>query len=117
MMSVQSRKEYARTVCMRYKSAGRSEKTGILDEFCQITGYNRKYALGVLGALARERNLRIPGSANKPAGPIKRPRASKYTSEVQKALVIVWKASNFVCGKRLAPFLPDLVSALERAGE
>jgi hypothetical protein len=99
---------------MRYKAARKPEKTRILNEFCQATGYNRKYALGVLCSLARERTLHIPSSVGKP---IKRPRASKYTSEVKKALLVVWKASNFVCGKRLAPFLPDMVSALERASE
>lgn len=29
----------------------------------------------------------------------------------------VWEASNRLCSKRLKPFLPELVSALERHGE
>jgi hypothetical protein len=36
---------------------------------------------------------------------------------VTAALVQVWEASDQACGKRLAPFLPELVAALERCGE
>jgi hypothetical protein len=32
----------------RYRKAGRAKKSAILDEFCQTTGYNRKYAITLL---------------------------------------------------------------------
>lgn len=32
------------------------------------------------------------------------------------ALLAVWKAANGICSKRLVPFLPELVSAMERFG-
>jgi hypothetical protein len=35
---------------------------------------------------------------------------------VHEALVVLWEASDRVCGKRLKPLLPILVSALERHG-
>lgn len=41
----------------------------------------------------------------------------RYGPEVAQALRRVWEAANRPCGKRLAPFLPDLVAALERHGE
>ena len=34
--------------------------------------------------------------------------------EVQHALFLVWHAANRICAKRLIPFLPTLVEALER---
>jgi hypothetical protein len=32
----------------RYRKAGRTKKSAILDEFCQTAGYNRKYAITLL---------------------------------------------------------------------
>lgn len=106
MMSVRSRQDYTRQVSNRYKAAGRAEKSRILDEFCQTTGYNRKYAVSLL------RHPPAPHEA-----PIRRPRASKYTPAVKRELVSVWKASDCLCGKRLAPFIGPLLEALERSGE
>jgi hypothetical protein len=37
-----------------------------------------------------------------------------YGSEVQHALFLVWNAANRICAKRLIPFLPTLIEALER---
>ncbi len=47
---------------------------------------------------------------------IRRPRAPRYGSAVQAALEIAWVAANGVGTKRLIPFLPKLVPALERHG-
>jgi hypothetical protein len=35
---------------------------------------------------------------------------------VQAALIQVWEAANRICAKRLVPFLPEMVAALERCG-
>jgi hypothetical protein len=32
----------------RYRKTGKAKKSAILDEFCQNTGYNRKYAITLL---------------------------------------------------------------------
>ena len=106
MMSVQSRQEYSRQVSKRYQAASRAEKVRILDEFCRTTGYNRKYAVSVLWhpPIFRE-------------APIRRPRASKYTPAVKRELVTIWRASDCLCGKRLAPFMGPLLEALERSKE
>ena len=34
--------------------------------------------------------------------------------QVQSALAIAWTATNGICGKRLVPFLPELIATLER---
>jgi len=106
MMSVRSRQDCSREVSVRYLSASRVEKGRILDEFCRTTGYNRKYAVSV---------LRHPPSIRN--APIRRPRASQYTPAVKRELLTIWKASDFLCGKRLAPFIGPLLEALERCGE
>ena len=80
----------------------------MLDEFVVATGYHRKYAIQVLKQSTRN-DRRDPG---------KRPgRRRVYTAEVQAALVQVWQVAHRICGKRLVPFLPELVAALERHDE
>jgi len=32
----------------RYRAGDRSERSGVLDEFCELTGYHRKYAISLL---------------------------------------------------------------------
>lgn len=44
-MSIGARKEYLKAIWGRYRKAGRKEKTVILNEYVQVTGLNRKYAI------------------------------------------------------------------------
>ena len=46
----------------------------------------------------------------------RRARLPVYDEAVREALIVLWEASDRVCGKRLKPLLPLLVSALERHG-
>ncbi|MGE0495650.1 MAG: DDE-type integrase/transposase/recombinase, partial [Vulcanimicrobiota bacterium] len=90
----------------RYREARGDQKTAILNEFVLATGYARKYAIRLL-------NKPVPNSA---PSAIRRPRARTYGPEVEAALAIAWAASNYICAKRLIPFLPELVRSLERHG-
>src|SRR5205085_6313795 len=45
---------------------------------------------------------------------LRRPRPPQYGPEVQHALFLAWHAANRICAKRLIPFLPTLIEALER---
>jgi hypothetical protein len=89
----------------RYSEACWDDKRRILDEFTAATGYHRKYAIAVLNHPPEERS-----------NPIRRPRGQRYDAEVQAALVHLWDAAGGICGKRLVPFLPTLLEALERHG-
>lgn len=107
-MSLQSRRELLASTSPRYQQAFKNEKGTILDEFTAATGYHRKYALTLLKHCDTQS-----------VQPARRPRKSPpriYTPEVQAALVEVWEAANCICSKRLVPFLPELVDALERHG-
>jgi len=104
-MSFQAKRELLGQVAPRYHEARGVQKRHILDEFVAATGYARKYAIRVLGQPA------VPA-----AGPITRPRAPRYGPAVVAALEVAWAAANFVCAKRLVPFLPELVVSLERHG-
>jgi hypothetical protein len=51
-----------------------------------------------------------------PKGRQKRQRPSLYDDAARAALIVLWEASDRVCGKRLKALLPILLSALERNG-
>jgi len=104
-MSFVSKHELLTQVVPRYREASREQKSIILNEFIASTGYARKYAIRLLTMLV----VALPG-------PIQRPRERRYGAEVQDALRISWQAANYIGSKRLAPFLEELVPALERHG-
>ncbi len=103
-MSFQAKRELLAQVAPRYQHATYSHKSLILNEFVAATGYARKYAIRLL-------TQPVPHPT-----PIKRPRQRHYGPAVQDALVTAWAATNFICAKRLVPFLPELVPSLERHG-
>src|SRR5690242_10216598 len=104
MMSLQGKRELLRQVACRYREAPLNQKTIIPDEFIAATGYARKYAIRLLAKPASSPVV------------IRRPRERRYGPAVQAALATCWAAANEVCAKRLVPFLPELVSSLERHG-
>ena len=85
----------------RYRRANKRWKGQILDEFCAATGYHRKYAIGLLGA--------PPSGA---ARPVRRVRPRVYGAAEQDLLRACWELTDGICGKRLAPFLPELLERL-----
>jgi len=106
-MSSSSRRELVAATVDRYAAAGWVEKRRILDEFVAVTGYHRKHAIRILnGGVVAVEAIRKSGG---------RPRL--YNDAVREALVVLWEASDRVCGKRLKPLLPILVGALERHGQ
>lgn len=98
-----TRKELTAAVSERYRASTRAEKARILDEFVVITGFHRKHAMRLLRCHERE-----------PTGRQARPRV--YDEAERNALILLWEASDRVCGKRLKALLPVLVEAMERHG-
>ena len=103
-MSLSSRRELLDRLRPRYKTSSWKEKRGILDEFVSASGYHRKYAVTVL-------NHEIGKAADK-----RKTLPRIYDEAVRLALITVWKAANRICSKRLIPFLPEFIGALERFG-
>jgi len=102
-LSLQTRRELLQQVIPQYRAATTvRKKSKLLDAFTATTGYNRKYAMHLLNH-TKEVQL-VP----------QHPRRRHYGPEVQHALFLVWHAANRICAKRLIPFLPTLVEALER---
>jgi hypothetical protein len=100
----ESIREYAAALRLRYRAVGKAQRGVILDEFCRTTGYHRKAAVRLL-------NHRPQPALDR------RGRPREYGPAVEAAVQQIWEASDRICSKRLAPFLPELVTALERHGE
>src|SRR5215475_3285910 len=104
-MSAASRKEVLEKARARYRFRGREGRSRLLDEICALCGYERKYAIKVLGGkrpLAGERGLRRGGSA---------PRYGQAEREVLKT---IWLSAEQPCGKRLRAILPIWLSHYEK---
>lgn len=95
IMGKQAKRAYLEAIRGRYRKAKQAGKTKILDEFCAVRGYNRKYAIRLLGR-------------KKPASPPRRAgRKPKYAHpQLLEALRRIWLASDQLCGKRLKVALP-----------
>lgn len=76
----------------RYSHRGREGRSRLLDEVCAMCGYERKYALKVLGgrrAIAGGRGLKRGGSRR------------RYGAAEREVIKTIWMAAEQPCGKRL----------------
>ncbi len=105
MMSQRSKREMIATIHPRYLKANKVGKKQILDEFVEITGYHRKYAIRVLKHGPKPKGLKKPG------------RRKVYQGEVVPVLEQIWEIYGRICSKRLHPFLSEGVQILERCKE
>ena len=89
----------------RYRTSSRKDKSLILDEFIAATGHHRKHGIRLLGQA---------GDAKDKAPGVKGRRI--YDEAVREAVIMIWEASDRICGKRLKAALPHLVESMERHG-
>lgn len=101
-MGTVSKREYLQAILSRYRQARKKGKQAILDEFCQLCGYNRKYAIRLL--------RRKPHRVGKRPGP--RPRYSP--DQILLPLKRFWWATDQMCSKRLVAALPLWLPFYER---
>jgi hypothetical protein len=116
---MKERKRIAEATAGRYRQAGKKEKGAILNEFVELTGFARSYAGLVLRNHGRvvvvNPKLRVRGDVGKK---LPRPgRGPTYDAETVKVLVQVWRIMDYICGKRLAPVLGEMVERLLRHNE
>jgi hypothetical protein len=97
-----SRHDLVRALAPGYAHVSKSDKSQILDQVCQVTGYTRKYALTL---------LKHPPPEGLPVKRRRRRRPSYGPAEVE-LLRLCWLVTDGICSKRLAPFLPELLRRL-----
>lgn len=96
-MSPQSLNEYTEVIAKRYKRAVYKSKQGLLNEYCQVTGFHRKHAI---------RKLNSFKFFQKPKKH-KRGRKSVYNQpELLVVLKKIWLTANLPCSKLLKALLP-----------
>ncbi|CAH2394393.1 hypothetical protein MES4922_10306 [Mesorhizobium ventifaucium] len=97
-ISMVMRDELVKEVAERCAGGDRAEKTCILDELAAVSGLHRKHAMRLLRS-----------------GPPAQRSGLDYNA-VREALVVLWEASDRICGKRLKMLIPILVEAMDRHG-
>lgn len=105
MMSQMSKREYLIQLRKKYWRVGKKQKSQLLDDFCDFTGYHRQAALRAIHQPLPARWKRF------------KPRQKYYDQTVIDAVVKLWRAANEICAERLQPFIPELASKLTDCGE
>jgi len=105
-LSMSQRQAVTKKKAAAYKRATRADKTRILDELVDLTGWHRDYARAAVrdaGALkiVRPRRARDP----------------KFPPQVIAGLATCWMLTRAPAGKRLAPMLEVVVPLLRRDGD
>jgi len=123
MLAMKHRKAVTSEVQNRYVKATKKVKAKILDEFCTTTGYNRVYAARILrlkvgkvigySRMAGKKIRYVIGKKKK----TKRKRDKIYGYDVFLKLKKIWAIFDFICSKRLVPFMGEAVEKLEKHKE
>lgn len=92
-MNTEMRRVYLETIRSRYRKSTKKQKSEILNEFCAVCGYERKYATRILWGHVEPRLHR--------AGPKRR-----YSHEVMPHLIYFWTAMNHSCSRKIKAGLP-----------
>ena len=97
-ISKMAKQELVATIRDRYRQASKKDKGRILDEFTAITGHHRKHGIRLLGGTADNKGKQAVGRRI-------------YDEAVREAVIVVWEASDRICGKRLKAALPNFVDS------
>ncbi len=123
MLTMRQKKAITAEVGARYIKATKKGKGKILEEFCATAGYNRTYAARILrnspgkvlgySRIGGRKVKYVIGKAKK----AKRVRNRIYTYDVFLALKKIWTIFDFICSKRLKPFMAEAIEKLTKHNE
>ena len=94
-MSKKSTQEYLKKMRDRYERRGREGRSRLLDELCEVCGYNRKHAI----------KLMRPGGYRRGAPQGSPGRRPIYGAAEQAVAKRIWLAANQPCGKLMRPMI------------
>jgi len=104
MMTKMSKREYLIQLKKKYWKADRKERSRLLNDFCEFTKYNRKYAIHLIKSPFKTKWKR-------------KNRKKKYGQDVIDKLLILWIASNEICAERFHPYIPAILKKMKKCGE
>ena len=112
------RKTVTKALAEQYRRAAKKEKGRLLAQFVEATGYNPVYASRLLRNYGRRQEV-APGVVVEATGRGRRgnPRPRRYGGDVLKVLIKVWELMDYICGKRLAAALPQVLPKLVQFNE
>lgn len=123
-MTMKEKQAVTRQLAVEYKRATKKQKGDILDTLIELSGYNRSYAARVLRQRAKYvvvgrsvvEGIKVTVVEDERTKRKKKKRKRKATcdKDVLAALQKVWVVCGGICGKRLAPYLGEIVPVLER---
>lgn len=122
-LTMSERRSMVREIAKRYQRAKKKEKGNILNEFVELSGYNRKYAIHIL---ANEGKVVWKYKPGDPVGVRmqvshrggKRPRAGRkrvYDEAVRNSILKIWRYFDHMCSKLLKVFLVINIDDLYRS--
>ena len=106
-MSQKSKDEVLKMMRWRYAGRGRNGRIKLLDEFCALCGYERKYAIKLLGGKRRAEGKLVKKGGSPP----------KYGEEERAVLKAIWLAAEQPCKSRLKAALPLWLPITRRSTE
>lgn len=118
-LTMKERKAVTNELASRYQSSAKRERGRLLDEFMQLTGYNRSYASHLLHNWGT-RHIRIVDGervevviGTPHASKQKRNRPRRYHQAFIDILEKIWMIADGICGKRLRAFIRTALPSLE----
>ena len=118
---MEQRRAVSAKLAAKYRaSTGRSQRSQVLQQVMELTGYTRHYAAWLLRNVGKSRLVQtsegqtlklVVGQHNK-----RRPtvRVCVYDAAVAKVIVALWESFDQMCGKRLAVILPQVLDRFFR---
>lgn len=114
-LNMKEKKSITKKLAEKYKKISKKGKNNILNNFIEITGYNRDYASFLLRSHGKKIYLNnkiiFVGDISKK---IKREKPKKYDVTVLSVLKKIWALCDFICDKRLVQILPEILSKLAK---
>lgn len=93
-MNKQEKRAYLARIQARYNSSGKKLRSFILNEFCEVCNYNRKYAIRLLQKPLNQ-STRKPG-----------PKPTYEPDRLLKHIKAIWFAADQPCATRLKEIIP-----------
>lgn len=105
-MDTHSKNQYMETLREKYLKASKKEKGAILDQYCESSGEERKYAIKKFRYTVKVKDARD-----------RKKRSKTYDGQVVDVLAAVWRIFDRPCGARLKPLLVNETGRLRRLKE